>query len=114
VNLRTFCGVRAVALTAALVALAGLIALSTGGPTAAGQSAASSTATASAAGSPAASPVATTVNDDNNPDILELALLTIGAAGGAMLLALAGYVFRQRIGFWLHRPPPGGGDAEHH
>lgn len=85
------------------------------GPTVAGQSPAPSrSATASPAGSPTASPAATTVKDEGDSDVLELALLTIGAAGGAVLLALLGYVFRKRIGFWLHRPPPGGGDAGRH
>jgi len=53
----------------------------------------------------------------SEPDVLELALLTIGAAGGAALVALFGYWLRNRIGFWLHRPPPPGektGGPEHH
>ena len=51
------------------------------------------------------------------PDVLELALLTIGAAGGAFVVALFGYWLHNRIGFWLHRPPPrddGGATPEHH
>ena len=73
--------------------------------------------------SPAASRTATPLtagggeSDGSNPDILELALLTVGAAGGAALLGLSGYVIRKRIGFSPHEPPPGGGPAsgpEHH
>jgi len=45
-----------------------------------------------------------------------MALLTTGAAAGAAVLGLIGYVIRNRIGFWLHRPPPreGGPPKEHH
>ena len=53
----------------------------------------------------------------SEPDVLELALLTIGAAGGAFVVALFGYWLRNRIGFWLHRPPPrdeGEATPEHH
>jgi hypothetical protein len=57
-------------------------------------------------------------SDDSGggPDVLELALLTIAAAGGAAVLGLIGYLIRLRVGFWLHRPPPrdGNGGAEHH
>lgn len=54
-------------------------------------------------------------NGDSNPDILLLALLTVGAASGAGVLALFGYLLRRRVGFWMHRPPPGGPDdgADH-
>ena len=56
------------------------------------------------------------VQDDDEPDVLLMALLTTGAAAGAAVLGLAGYVIRNRIGFWLHRPPPrdGGEPEEHH
>ena len=55
-------------------------------------------------------------DDDDGPDVLLMALLTTGAAAGAAVLGLAGYVIRNRIGFWLHRPPPreGGEPEEHH
>jgi hypothetical protein len=57
-------------------------------------------------------------DDDGGPDVALLALLTIGAAAGAGLLALIGYLFRRRIGFWLHRPPERTGEEpppeEHH
>ena len=65
---------------------------------------------------PTASPAPPTNGDDGGRDILELALFTIGAAGGAALIALAGYMVRRRIGFWLHKPPPEDTppDDEHH
>ncbi len=49
---------------------------------------------------------------DNDPDVLLFSLLTVGAG----VLALIGYVVRNRVGFWLHRPPPreGGAPEEHH
>ena len=53
--------------------------------------------------------------DDDRPDVLLMALLTVGAAGGAAVLALIGYVIRNRVGFWLHRPPPrNGSPSEEH
>ena len=54
--------------------------------------------------------------NDDEPDVLLMALLTVGAAAGATVLALIGYVIRNRLGFWLHRPPPreGGAPEEHH
>jgi hypothetical protein len=65
----------------------------------------------SGAVSPTASPPASIGDSgDSNPDILLLALLTVGAAGGAAVVALFGYVLRRRVGFWMHRPPPGGPD----
>lgn len=42
---------------------------------------------------------------DGGPDILLLALATMGAILGAAAIGLLLYLFRQRIGFWLHRPP---------
>jgi methionine-rich copper-binding protein CopC len=56
-----------------------------------------------------------TLEDDDGPDVLLLALLTTGAAGAAGVIALIGYVVRQRTGFWLHRPPARrDDDAPHH
>ncbi len=54
--------------------------------------------------------------DDDGPNVLLMALLTTGVAAGAAVLGLIGYVIRNRIGFWLHRPPPreGGPPQEHH
>jgi len=53
--------------------------------------------------------------DDDGPDVLLLALLTTGAAGAAAVIALIGYVVRNRVGFWLHRPPERkNGDGESH
>lgn len=43
--------------------------------------------------------------DNGGPDVLKISLYTIGAAGGALLIAFLGYFLRQRFGFWLHRPP---------
>ncbi len=54
-------------------------------------------------------------DEGSGPDILLLSMLTIGAAGGAALLALIGYLVRKRIGYSPHRPPPrdGAGGPEH-
>lgn len=53
------------------------------------------------------------VDEESDVDISRLALLTIGAAGGAGLIALVGFLIRRRAGFWLHRPPErDGGDHE--
>lgn len=54
--------------------------------------------------------------EGDEPDVLLMALLTVGVAAGAGVLALIGYVFRKRIGFEPHRPPPreGGAPEEHH
>lgn len=53
-------------------------------------------------------------DDDDGPDILLIALITIGAVGGAAALATGGYLLRRRIGFEPHRPSDddaaGGGD----
>lgn len=46
-----------------------------------------------------------TADNDDGPDVLLLALLTVGTAGVAGIVGLLGYVLRNRIGFWLHRPP---------
>ncbi len=43
--------------------------------------------------------------DDDGPDILLAALITIAAAGGAAMLFTLGYLLRRRIGFEPHRPP---------
>jgi hypothetical protein len=43
---------------------------------------------------------------DDEPDILLMSLLTVGVAAAAAVLALIGYFIRNRVGFWLHRPPP--------
>jgi len=55
-----------------------------------------------------------TEEDGGGPDILRLALLTIGAAGAAGLLALIGYVIRKRIGYEPHAPKSGEEPPEHH
>jgi hypothetical protein len=55
-----------------------------------------------------------TEEDGGGPDILQLALLTIGAAGAAAMLALIGYVIRKRIGYEPHAPKPGEEPPDHH
>ncbi len=64
---------------------------------------------------PAASPGPNS-GSDGGPDVLELALLTLAAVGGATVLGFVGYAVRNRVGFWLHRPPPRepGEGGEHH
>lgn len=52
--------------------------------------------------------------DGDDVDILLLALLTIGAAGGAAVLALLGYLIRRRIGYEPHAPHEGEEPPEHH
>jgi len=62
-------------------------------------------------------PTPTPVDEtDDGPDVLKLALFTIGAAGAAAVVALIGYAVRNRVGFWLHRPPErkDGDSGEHH
>jgi hypothetical protein len=55
--------------------------------------------------------------DDDGPDVAQLALLTIGAAGVAGVVALIGFLIRRRLGFEPHRPPDRGEGLppdEHH
>jgi methionine-rich copper-binding protein CopC len=52
--------------------------------------------------------------DDDGPDILFLALITIASVGGAAVLFTLGYLLRRRIGFEPHRPPEDGGGEEGH
>jgi hypothetical protein len=52
-------------------------------------------------------------DDDDGPDILLLALITIASVGGVAVLFTLGYFLRRRIGYEPHRPPEGdegGGD----
>jgi hypothetical protein len=51
---------------------------------------------------------------ENGPDILPLALLTIGAAGIAAVVLLIGYLVRRAIGYDPHRPGPEGPAADEH
>lgn len=53
---------------------------------------------------------------DGGPDILPLALITMGSIFGAAALGFALHLIRQRLGFWLHRPPESNPDEreEHH
>lgn len=53
-------------------------------------------------------------DDGDGPDILKLALITVGLAGGAGLLALVGYFVRRRVGYEPHKPKSGDGDGGHH
>jgi hypothetical protein len=48
--------------------------------------------------------------DDDDQDILLLALITTGSIAGVAVLGLFLYLIRQRIGFWMHRPPPPEGE----
>ena len=51
-------------------------------------------------------------DDDDGPDILFVALITIGSVAVAAALFTLGYLLRQRIGFEPHRPPEGGEGGE--
>ncbi|MCH8813871.1 MAG: hypothetical protein IH957_02060 [Chloroflexi bacterium] len=52
------------------------------------------------------------LDEDDDVDVLKLVLLTLGAVGGAGVIALIGYLIRNRVGFWLHRPPEDDGSAD--
>lgn len=70
-------------------------------------------------GSPSPSPIVTRgpiveEDDGDGPDILKLALISVGVAGGAALLAMIGYFVRRRVGYEPHKPKPGDGDDDHH
>ena len=54
------------------------------------------------------------VDDDDGPDILLMALITIAIAGGAAVLFTLGYLLRRRIGFEPHRPSEEGEEGEGH
>jgi len=64
-----------------------------------------------------ASPIVTRgpeeVDEGDGPDILTLALVTVGITGGAALVALIGYFVRRRVGFDPHKPK-GDGGGDHH
>jgi methionine-rich copper-binding protein CopC len=62
-----------------------------------------------------AKPTASTaaIDEDDSPDIDKYAYLTIGAAGGAAIIATLGYIFRRRIGYDPHKPPDSD-DSGHH
>jgi hypothetical protein len=53
-------------------------------------------------------------NDGNDQDVLPKALLTVGIAAAAGVVALIGYLIRKRIGFWPHRPQPQDPSSEEH
>lgn len=63
------------------------------------------TGTTAAASSPSPAPAG---GSGGGSDVLELALLTLAAAGGATLVGFIGYAVRNKVGFWLHRPPERG------
>ena len=71
---------------------------------------------ATAATAPAAKAALASQEGAGGPDILELALLTMGAIFGAAAVGLIFYLLRLRLGFWLHRPPTANPDEhpEHH
>lgn len=48
------------------------------------------------------------------PDILPLALITVGVGGAAAVLVLIGYFVRRRVGYEPHKPKPGDEDGRHH
>ncbi len=54
------------------------------------------------------------VDDDDGPDILLMALITIAIAGGAAVLFTLGYLLRRRIGFEPHRPPEAREEGDGH
>jgi len=85
---------------------------STGTPT--GNAAASPTGEPGGSPTPTEEPGVGGSGEDNGdgPDILPLALLTIGAAGGLGVLALIGYLVRRKVGFDPHAPT-GDSDADH-
>jgi len=81
-------------------------------PTPAGSPPAPGTPTPSPGATPSPEPTPSAGEgdeDDDDQDILLIALITTGAAAGAAVLGLVGYLVRRRIGFWPHRPPPPGG-----
>ncbi len=53
-------------------------------------------------------------DDDDGPDILLLALITIASVGGAAVLFTLGYLLRRRIGYEPHRPPEDEGEGDGH
>jgi hypothetical protein len=55
-----------------------------------------------------------TVDEDGDSDALVMSLVVIGAAAGAGVLLLLGYLFRRRIGWWLHKPEDEPDSGEHH
>ncbi len=52
--------------------------------------------------------------DDDGPDILFVALITIASVGGAAVLFTLAYLLRRRIGYEPHRPPEGDEGGEGH
>jgi methionine-rich copper-binding protein CopC len=80
-----------------------------GGPAASPTAGATLTPTAEAPGGQG--------GDHGDQNIPRMALITVGIAAAAAVSGLFFYVVRQRIGFWMHRPPePGDGpgpDGEH-
>lgn len=53
-------------------------------------------------------------DDNDGPDILFLALITIAVVGGAAVLFTLAYFLRRRIGYEPHRPPEGDEGDEGH
>jgi methionine-rich copper-binding protein CopC len=53
-------------------------------------------------------------SDDDGPDILLAALITIAVVGGAAVLFTLAHLLRRRIGYEPHRPPENGEEDEGH
>lgn len=68
------------------------------------------TAGATPAGTPG-SPDNNGESGDDQPDILLVALITVGGLAGAAVLFSLGFLIRRRIGFEPHRPPEDGGEG---
>jgi len=64
--------------------------------------------------SPEGGTVTGDAGNDDGPDILLLALITIASVGGAAVLFTLGYFLRRRIGYEPHRPPEGDEEGEGH
>jgi hypothetical protein len=54
------------------------------------------------------------VDEDGDSDALVMSLVVIGAAAGLGALLLLAYLFRRRIGWWLHNPEDEPDSGEHH
>lgn len=53
-------------------------------------------------------------DNDADPSVLEMALLTIGVAAAAAVLGVLGYFFRKRVGYEPHAPSGDSSGDDHH